>query len=127
MRTGSCLCGAVRYTVQGEPVHVGRCHCTDCRKESGSTYTIYGHWPRDRFELTGELATHDGRSFTGLLAKRDGKQVILRDAENKEVVLAADNVEAVQPSRLSLMPDGLVSGLTPQQAADLLEFLATRK
>ena len=63
MRTGSCLCGAVRYTVQGEPVHVGRCHCTDCRKESGSTYTIYGHWRRDQFELTGELATYDGRSF----------------------------------------------------------------
>jgi hypothetical protein len=63
MRSGSCLCGAVRYTVRGEPVHVGRCHCADCRKESGSTYTIYGHWRRDRFELEGEIATYDGRSF----------------------------------------------------------------
>jgi hypothetical protein len=53
----------VRYTVHGEPVHVGRCHCTDCRKESGSTYTIYGHWRRDQFELEGKLATYDGRSF----------------------------------------------------------------
>ena len=53
----------MRYTVHGEPEHVGRCHCADCRKESGSTYTIYGHWPRDRFELAGDLATYDGRSF----------------------------------------------------------------
>jgi putative heme-binding domain-containing protein len=73
------------------------------------------------------VKTHDGRSFTGLLAKRDEKQLVLRDAENKETVLAADNVEAVQPSRLSLMPDGAVSGLRPQEAADLLEFLASRK
>ena len=62
-RTGGCLCGAVRYTVRGEPTHVGRCHCADCRKESGSTYTIYGHWPRDKFELIGSLATYEGRSF----------------------------------------------------------------
>ena len=40
MRSGSCLCGAVRFTVHGEPEHVGRCHCADCRKESGSTFTI---------------------------------------------------------------------------------------
>src|SRR6185312_12741769 len=42
------------------------------------------------------VKTHDGRSFTGLLVKRDEKQVVLRDAENKETVLAADNLEAVQ-------------------------------
>ena len=63
MRSGSCLCGAVRFTVHGEPEHVGRCHCADCRKESGSTYTIYGQWPRDRCDLVGEVATYDGRSF----------------------------------------------------------------
>jgi putative heme-binding domain-containing protein len=73
------------------------------------------------------VKTHDGRSFTGMLVKRDEKQVIVRDAENKETALDGANVEAVQPSRLSLMPDGLVSGLTPQEAADLLEFLASRK
>jgi hypothetical protein len=63
IRTGGCLCGAVRYRVEGEPVHVGRCHCADCRKESGSTFTAYGQWPVDSFELTGELTTYDGRSF----------------------------------------------------------------
>jgi hypothetical protein len=61
--TGGCLCGAVRYTVRGEPVHVGRCHCADCRKESGSAFTIYAQWPVDAFELTGELTTYDRRSF----------------------------------------------------------------
>jgi putative heme-binding domain-containing protein len=73
------------------------------------------------------VKTHDGRSFTGLLVKRDEKQAVLRDVENKEIVLAADNIETIQPSRLSLMPDGVVSGLTPQEAADLVEYLFRRK
>ena len=40
---------------------------------------------------------------------------------------AADEVETVSPSRVSLMPDGQMSGLTPQEAADLLEYLVQRK
>jgi hypothetical protein len=63
MRTGGCLCGAVRYSLEGEPFHVGRCHCADCRKESGSTYTIYGQWPLEKFAVEGEYATYEGRSF----------------------------------------------------------------
>jgi hypothetical protein len=62
-RTGGCLCGAVRYSVRGEPVHVRRCHCADCRKESGSAFTVYAHWPVEAFELTGELASYDRRAF----------------------------------------------------------------
>ena len=32
---GSCLCGAVRYTVRGPLSPVWGCHCTQCRKTSG--------------------------------------------------------------------------------------------
>jgi hypothetical protein len=63
VRTGGCLCGAVRYTVRGDPVHVGRCHCTDCRKESGSAFTVYAQWPVEAFELSGEMSSYDGRGF----------------------------------------------------------------
>jgi putative heme-binding domain-containing protein len=71
--------------------------------------------------------TSDGRSFTGLLVKRDEKEVVLRDAQNKEIVLAARNVAELRPSRTSLMPDGQMAGLTAQEAADLLEYLVSRK
>ncbi len=73
------------------------------------------------------VRTKDEKTYTGIVVKRDEKQLILRDAENKEVVLAGDNVEGVRPSRVSLMPDGQMSGLTPQEAADLLEYLVLRK
>ena len=32
---GSCLCGAVRYTITGPLRDVVACHCSQCRKTSG--------------------------------------------------------------------------------------------
>jgi hypothetical protein len=81
VRSGGCLCGAVRYTIRGEPSHVGCCHCTTCRKESGSAFNIYAQWPRDAFELTGELATYDGRSF----CPRCGSRIALIEDEGVEI------------------------------------------
>jgi hypothetical protein len=85
MRTGGCLCGAVRYTVRGEPFHVGRCHCTDCRKRSGSTYAIYGHWPLSAFESTGEYATYREDSF----CPRCGSRLFLLGEEAVELELGS--------------------------------------
>jgi len=33
---GSCLCGAVRYEVRGEPTRFYHCHCSRCRKATGT-------------------------------------------------------------------------------------------
>jgi hypothetical protein len=62
-RTGSCLCGQVRYSLDGEPFRSGLCHCTDCRKESGSVFTFYAQWPLEAFRYTGQIKTSHGRSF----------------------------------------------------------------
>src|SRR5436305_9289603 len=62
-RNGGCTCGAVRYAVRGEPTKVGICHCTSCRKETGSVFMAYADWPLQMFETTGEVRTFDGRSF----------------------------------------------------------------
>jgi hypothetical protein len=34
--TGSCLCGAVRFALHGPLRDVIACHCTQCRKQTGS-------------------------------------------------------------------------------------------
>jgi putative heme-binding domain-containing protein len=70
--------------------------------------------------------TTDGRALTGLLVRRDANEVVLRDAQNREVTLATKIVEELRPSRASLMPEGQLAGLTAQEAADLLEYLANR-
>jgi hypothetical protein len=36
MHTGGCHCGAIRYEVDGEPMHHALCHCSDCRKHAGA-------------------------------------------------------------------------------------------
>lgn len=63
IRTGGCLCGAVRYEVRGEPIKTGLCHCGDCRKETGSAFLYYGDWDRDALTVTGDYRTYEGRSF----------------------------------------------------------------
>jgi hypothetical protein len=35
IRTGGCLCGAVRYSVAGALRPVVMCHCTQCRRMTG--------------------------------------------------------------------------------------------
>ncbi|WP_435008543.1 PQQ-dependent sugar dehydrogenase [Tundrisphaera lichenicola] len=73
------------------------------------------------------VATKTGASFSGLLVKRDESRLVLRDGQGKEVVLNAGDVEELRPSRVSLMPDGQMADLTAQEAADLIEYLASRR
>ena len=73
------------------------------------------------------LATSSGLVHTGLLVERDEEAVVLRDAENKTIRVAAADVEELAPQKQSLMPDLLLRGLTAQQAADLLEYLSSLK
>jgi hypothetical protein len=70
VRTGGCLCGAVRYSVHGDPVHVRRCHCADCRKEAGSAFSVYAQWPVDAFEISGEISSYDSRGFCARCGSR---------------------------------------------------------
>ena len=52
---GSCLCGQVRFAILGETTGIGQCHCSRCRKVSGSAHAATLHVAAVDFEwLTGE-------------------------------------------------------------------------
>lgn len=55
IRTGGCLCGAVRYRVTGPMGPVVGCHCTTCRRLSGH-HVASTSAPSDRVEITGAVA-----------------------------------------------------------------------
>lgn len=63
IRTGGCLCGGVRYRLEGEPQKSGLCHCADCRKVTGSSFLAYADWRHDQFSYEGHVEVYAGRSF----------------------------------------------------------------
>jgi hypothetical protein len=52
MHKGSCLCGRVRYEVTGDIGDFGYCHCTSCRKASGTAHAANAPVQRSQFLLT---------------------------------------------------------------------------
>lgn len=49
---GSCFCGAVQFTVSGEPAAMGYCHCTSCRQWSASPVNAFVLWKSDAVKVT---------------------------------------------------------------------------
>ncbi len=41
---GSCFCGAVQFTVTGEPAAMGYCHCESCRRWSAGPIHAFTLW-----------------------------------------------------------------------------------
>jgi len=49
---GSCLCGAVRFEVDGELKSPDACHCSQCRKQSGHFWAST-NVPREKLSIHG--------------------------------------------------------------------------
>jgi putative heme-binding domain-containing protein len=73
------------------------------------------------------VETTDGDAVTGIRVSRTEKEVVLRDATGQVVHIPAAQVKGERRQAVSIMPEGLLDNLEPQQAADLLEWLAERK
>lgn len=69
------------------------------------------------------VATADGRVLSGVRVDSDPRIVILRTADGEERTLDRDDVEAIEPAKTSIMPDGLLDDLTDDQLRDLLAYL----
>ena len=67
---GSCLCGAVRYEIDGLDMPVGHCHCTTCRKAHASAFTTTAGVLREHFRwIAGEDLLRDYESSAGKLRR----------------------------------------------------------
>ncbi len=50
---GSCFCGAVQFTVSGEPAGMGYCHCESCRSWSAAPVNAFTLWKPEAVQITG--------------------------------------------------------------------------
>lgn len=49
---GSCFCGAVQFTVSGEPAAMGYCHCDSCRTWSAGPVNAFTLWKPQSLHIT---------------------------------------------------------------------------
>jgi putative heme-binding domain-containing protein len=73
--------------------------------------------------LSYAIDTKDGESYTGLVVNESPNSVTLRMAFGQETTIPRGNIAKMASSGQSLMPEGLEAGLTPQDLANLLEFI----
>jgi hypothetical protein len=49
---GGCFCGAVQFTVTGEPAAMGYCHCESCRSWSAGPVNAFTLWKPEALKVT---------------------------------------------------------------------------
>jgi putative membrane-bound dehydrogenase-like protein len=70
--------------------------------------------------------TVDGQVLTGLKVSESSSEVVIRDATGRDLRLAKADIESLAVSKVSLMPDDVISQLSYDQFIDLLAFLKSR-
>ena len=51
--TGRCLCGAVTYSADADPIIQAVCHCADCQRQTGNPFSVIVGVPRAAFNVEG--------------------------------------------------------------------------
>jgi len=77
---------------------------------------------REGFQFI-SVETKDGRSLSGFQVDRDNQVTVLRALDGQDVTIAAQDIKQVQPMGRSLMPEGMLEGLTEQQLRDFFAYL----
>ncbi|WP_237227479.1 PVC-type heme-binding CxxCH protein [Rubinisphaera sp. JC750] len=80
--------------------------------------------PKQYQTVTVVLAS--GRVLNGLIASQTERSLVLQTAQEK-LTIDRDEVELVKPSTLSLMPEGQLDKMTPEEIRDLIGYLQSRQ
>lgn len=69
------------------------------------------------------VQTDSGQVHSGLLAEQDGASITIVDAQNQRIRVPLEEVELLEESEVSLMPERILEPLTPQEIRDLFAYL----
>ncbi len=93
MIEGGCNCGAVRYRAEGDPIVVAQCHCANCRRQSGSAFSVNLLFKAAAVSHEGDLSIYEDRdTFSGnpVLRKfcgRCGSPIFSEMTDGKEMIV----------------------------------------
>jgi putative membrane-bound dehydrogenase-like protein len=65
----------------------------------------------------------DGRALNGVVRRESPEEIVLATGAGQETRIARNDVEEMQPGKVSVMPAGLDQQLTPRELSDLVAFL----
>jgi len=68
--TGGCMCGAIRYECEAEPIAMGNCHCRDCQRATGSGFAAAVLVPISAVKISGEVKYHEVTGDSGAIVRR---------------------------------------------------------
>jgi putative membrane-bound dehydrogenase-like protein len=69
------------------------------------------------------VTTKAGRSFSGMIAAETASSITLRRAEKAEDVILRSQIDIIEATAKSVMPEGLEMQLTKQDLADVIAYL----
>lgn len=69
------------------------------------------------------VETRDGRTLSGFFVDRDNQVTVLRGMDGENITLRASEILELQPMGRSLMPEGLLDGLSDQELRDFFAYL----
>ncbi len=62
---GGCLCGLISYEIKSEPAMTAICHCKDCQKQTGTTFSIVLGVSPDKVSVSGNSRIFTTKGETG--------------------------------------------------------------
>lgn len=69
--TGSCLCGAIRFSIEAPVSELRACHCRNCQKASGAGGSVNAVLPSGAFRITqGTPKRYSARADSGRVLNR---------------------------------------------------------
>ncbi len=71
---------------------------------------------------TSVIALDSGRVITGVVVGQTENAITVQ-TDKEQLTIARDEIEQIQNSGKSLMPDGMIDALTPEQVRDLFAFM----
>jgi putative heme-binding domain-containing protein len=77
--------------------------------------------------VTTTVTTVEGKIELGLVIKRTDDSITLLTSEGKQKEIARDDIDDMQETNQSSMPENLASTLAPAEFLDVIEFLTTLK